>query len=55
MEALQGVAREARALAIAKGLKLGQSTEMSISCKARPLYADLFSLIDLFLGYLGYR
>jgi hypothetical protein len=35
MEKLLSIAREARALAIAKGVKQGQSAEMSISCKAR--------------------
>lgn len=36
METLLGVANSARGLAIAKGVKLGQSADMSISCKARP-------------------
>jgi valyl-tRNA synthetase len=35
MEALLGVVREARALAVSKGLNPGQASDMSIICKVR--------------------
>jgi hypothetical protein len=49
MEKLLSIAREARALAIAKGVKQGQSAEMSISCKARSIF--LRSLLIRCLGH----
>lgn len=36
MEVLLGVANAARGLAVTTGIKLGQSADMSIACKARP-------------------